>query len=267
MLNASLIVSLPSELTALTGTRYARPMRLIACFVSLVLLLHAPVRADSISLTAPDDVIDSGFLKHLLPRFSLKTGVRVNLDANGGMVLGTSGNGTPVFSRGGVTYDLLITEDPQQARFLNWLRSDIGLNTIEQFQPADGDGFTAPKMQKVALAEVSFDGDPVLGEELSLTHCGRCHVIGPQNAMNSIGSTPSFALLRAMSTWDTKFQQFYVLRPHGAFTQIEDITPPFDPARPSPIAPVEMTLEDLDAILAYVAQVKPADLGAPLQFQ
>ena len=243
-------------------------MRLITLCFALLIALAPTVRAqDALGLATPDEITESGLLKFVLPRFSLKTGVRVVPDPGGAMVLSTGGDGRPVMQRGDTVYRLVIGDDPRQARFLDWLTSEIGVRTIESFEPADGDPFTAPAPIEVEVAELSFDGDPIQGEALSLTLCGRCHVIGPQNAMNSIGSTPSFAVLRAMSTWGDKFQQFYVLRPHGAFTQVEGVTPPFDPSRPSPIAPVEMTLDDLDAILAFVAQVKPADLGAPLQFQ
>ena len=60
---------------------------------------------------------------------------------------------------------------------------------------------------------------------------------------------------------------FYALRPHGAFTVIEDLTPAFDPERPPPIVPVEMTLDDLDDVMAYVATIPVADLGAAIQLQ
>ena len=70
-----------------------------------------------------------------------------------------------------------------------------------------------------------------------------------------------------MSNWQERFETFYVLNPHPAFTQIDEVPPPFDPARPSPIHPVEMTLEDLDEILGYVATMTPADLGAPIRHQ
>ena len=230
--------------------------------------LALPVAAqDDLGLAAPEAVTESGLLKHLLPRFSLKTGIRVTADSGGQMRLSAEGDGVPVLQRGEVVFRLSIGDDPREVRFQDWLTSDIGIRTVESFAPAEGAPFTAPLPVETDTAEVVFDGDPVEGEALSLTHCGRCHVIGPQNAMNSIGSTPSFAVLRAMSDWDNKFFSFYVLRPHGVFTQIEGLTPPFDPAVPSPIAPVRMTAEDLDAIVAYVAQVEPADLGAPLQLQ
>ena len=85
--------------------------------------------------------------------------------------------------------------------------------------------------------------------------------------MSSIDSSPSFFALRSLPDWEDRFQTFYVLNPHPAFTQIADVTPPFPDELPSPIVPVEMTLEDVDAILAFVAALKPADLGAPLQHQ
>ena len=77
------------------------------------------------------------------------------------------------------------------------------------------------------------DGDALRGEEVSLSHCGRCHVVSDKNRMNSIGSTPSFAVLRTLRDWEDRFQAFYVLNPHPAFTQITDVTKPFDATRPS----------------------------------
>ena len=85
--------------------------------------------------------------------------------------------------------------------------------------------------------------------------------------MNAMGSTPSFAVLRTMPDWAARFQSFYALKPHAAFTQVEDVTAPFPINRPSPIVPVEVTLDEVEAILAYVAEMTPADLGAPIQFQ
>ena len=85
--------------------------------------------------------------------------------------------------------------------------------------------------------------------------------------MNDIGSTPSFAVLRTLRNWDSRFQAFYALNPHPAFTQVAEVTPPFDRTRPSPIVPVEITLDDLEHILTFVAQIPPADLGAPIRSQ
>ena len=42
------------------------------------------------------------------------------------------------------------------------------------------------------------------------------------------------------------------------------MTPPFDESRPPPIVPLRLTVAEIDAILAYVAGLTPADLGRPL---
>ena len=85
-------------------------------------------------------------------------------------------------------------------------------------------------------------------------------MIGPRNRMGGLGSTPSFAVLKTLNDWEVRFRGFYMLNPHPSFTQIPDVTDPFDESRPPPIVPLEITLEDLDAILAYVATIEPAEL-------
>lgn len=82
--------------------------------------------------------------------------------------------------------------------------------------------------------------------------------------MNAIGSTPSFALMRSFADWEARFRAFYTLKPHPAFTQVADVTAPFDEKLPSPIAPVEMTLEEIETMLVFVEGIEPANLGAPL---
>lgn len=239
----------------------------LALFTSPVLVTPARGQEGPIGLAAADPVADSGLLTHILPRFSLKTGVRVVPDPAGPMQLNTDPGGAAVFQGGGVTYYLHSDTSPRQTRFREWMQSDIGKRTIDSFQP-DG---TQPFSTSVAIVASDsgpeFTGDTDLGAQLSQTHCGRCHVVDPANRMNGLGSTPSFAVLRALPDWGDRFQQFYVLRPHGAFTQVRDVTLPFDPMRPPPIVPVEITLSDLDAILAFVAITEAADLGAALQLQ
>jgi len=111
------------------------------------------------------------------------------------------------------------------------------------------------------------DKAPGLGEKLSLYHCGRCHRVSERNRMGGIGSTPSFRLLRSFEDWEGRFWAFYALKPHPAFTQIDGITEPFHEEHPSPIHPVMMTQEDLEAIVAFVRGIEPADLGGPLNFR
>ncbi len=242
-------------------------MRFVLLCLSLTLSATPSWPQEALGLAAPDEVTGTGLLQHILPRFSLKTGIRVVADDSGVMSLAPAPPGDPVFARGGVIYHLRIQDTPRQARFRDWLLSDIGKRTVESYAPPQGDPFSARIKVTTAQVDPDVDGDTALGQELSLTHCGRCHVIGPQNRMNGLGSTPSFAVLRAMPDWSERFQAFFALNPHPAFTQIDGITEPFAPERPSPIHPVEMSLDDLEAILAFVAALSAADLGAPLQLQ
>ncbi len=242
-------------------------MRFVLLCLSLMLSASPSSSQEALGLAAPDEVARSGILKHILPRFSLKTGIRVVVEKDGVMKLSVEPSGDPVFARDDVIYHLSIEDTPPQQRFRDWLLSDIGKRTVESFTPDSGGPFTAhfevADIQEVAEANT----DTALGEKLALTHCGRCHVIGPQNRMNGLGSTPSFSVLRSFPDWSERFQQFYVLNPHPSFTQIDGVTPPFDPERPSPIHPVTITLDELEAILGFVSIVAAADLGAPLKHQ
>lgn len=222
--------------------------------------LVAGAQDKSFSLSAPEEMVESGFLGHILPRFSLKTGVKIAVVSEGGDA-GFGSTGVPVF-RDGQTIWHLTGEDADIARFRDWLLSDVGKRAVEGF---DGAAYSSDLAVEVAQAAPQYDGDIAIGEKVSMTHCGRCHVINESNRMNGLGSTPSFALLRTFADWDERFSAFYALKPHAAFTQIEAVTPPFDISRPSPIVPIEMTLSDLDAIIAYVSVIAPADLGAPIQ--
>lgn len=241
---------------------------------------QAAAQERQITLGAAPELAESGLLKHMLPRFSLKNSIRVAValpDAEGVDMLliprPPEGGGKAAFSGGGTTYVLIEAEASAaeraeyRAKFADWLLSDTGLNTVLAFQPTAGEAYTAPVVEAVVAEATVFEGDAEEGARLSLTLCGRCHVIGEINRMDGLGSTPSFAVLRTFGDWEERFMAFYALKPHPAFTQIADITEPFDATRPSPIAPVEMTLEDLDAILAFVSAIAPADLGAPIQHQ
>lgn len=241
---------------------------------ALVLILPAALASAaaaqerSFTLTAPPEFETSGLAAYLLPRFSLKTGTRVTLGPDGDLAIVADGEGTPAFQRGETVYALSAPGTEAAGRFADWLTSEIGRNTVDAFVPGDGGAaFARPAPVAQAVRRVSYDGDPVAGERISLTHCGRCHVVNEKNRLNGIGSTPSFAVLRAQDDWGSRFEAFFALAPHPAFTQVEGVTAPFDEARPSPIVPVEMTLDDLDAILAFVAELSPANLGAPIQHQ
>lgn len=125
-------------------------------------------------------------------------------------------------------------------------------------------GLAAPVLWGL-LAPQAAAADWAPGEKLTYINCGRCHVIGPRNRMGGIGSTPGFSVIRTWADWEDRMRAFYTLNPHPAFTQIEGVTEPFPENRPSPIHPIELTLDEIAIIVEYARGITPAELGAPLQ--
>lgn len=231
--------------------------------------LPAAAQERVITLAAPDTLIESGFLKYVLPRFSLKHSIRITLVPEGEPAQVTLGSeGRPVFMRGEEVFAMEVVEATDfTAKFAEWLRSTTGLKAVTGFKVDGVAPFGPPEVVETAVVELTLDGDAARGEDLSYRMCGRCHVVGARNRMSGIGSTPSFPVMKTFPDWQDRFMAFYALKPHGAFTQIEEVTPPFDPEHPPSIAPLEMTLDDLDNILSFVASIPAADLGRPIQFQ
>lgn len=245
-------------------------MKVLGTAVALCFLWSSAVYAqeEPLRLAVPEALESSGFAQFIVPRFSLKTSIRITRVApsdDAQMRFGSEGD--IVFVGLGEQWHFTHDGDPRAERFFKWLKSDVGKRTIESFTAPDGETFSAEVRAAVVEVEVSYDGDAAVGEELSLSMCGRCHVINKKNRMNGMGSTPSFAVLRGLPNWDTRFATFHLLNPHPSFTQIKDVTEPFDPTLPPPIVPLTMTVADLEAILAYVAGIEAADLGAPIQSQ
>jgi hypothetical protein len=241
-------------------------MKYLYLLICVMFPLTLQAQSAGFTLSAPPEVRDTGFLKHLLPRFSLKHGVRITLvDQGGDVVIGD--NGIAVFAGPDRVWYITATAQDGPALFTEWLLSDIGKRTVESFKPDGTAIFSSQIAPETVDAELIFDGDPARGETLSLTHCGRCHVINYSNRMNGMGQTPSFALMRTFDDWYDRFATFYVLNPHPSFTQLEDITEPFAAHLPPAIVPLEITQDELEHILSYVATIAPADLGAPLQSQ
>jgi len=251
------------------------PFRRLCLFILLPIAFFATpglAASSSFRLSAPDALVATGFLKHLLPRFSLKHGVRIELVSEGSEAdarLSTGSQGTAVFQRPGETWFLLGAGPANEhvARFEGWLKSDVGQDTIGAFKADGKQLFTAALQQREEVGAVVLPGNVAEGEELAVLHCGRCHMVNEATRMTNLGSTPSFAVMRAFSDWQMRFEAFFALNPHPSFTVIEGVTEPFDIPRPSPMVPVKMTIEDLEAILAFVSRIEPADLGAPIQYQ
>jgi mono/diheme cytochrome c family protein len=235
-----------------------------------VMTLTASANERQFSLFAPSPLVESGLLKHILPRFSLKTNVPIILVQDGELAqVSFDGNGIPVFDGLGQTWRMQIHVKDHQGvtRFVDWISSEVGQRAITSFQPDGTQAFTLPKPEIKAVREARVDGDAQRGLEVSRQMCARCHVVVASERMNAIGSTPSFFALRSLPNWEDRFSAFFALNPHPSFTQVRDVTPPFHSERPPPIVPLEMTLEDIQAIVAYVATVEPADLGAALEHQ
>lgn len=231
----------------------------------------------SFAIYADPDLIETGFLKYLLPRFSLKTGIKVTVsdpaDAHVALTATPASptSARPALSGAGKTYYLELRTDqpanPNAERFDDWLMSEIGQRTITSFTVDGEQVFSGAAGVAGNAAAAVLPGNVIQGQTLSLEHCGRCHVVGEENRFKGIGSTPSFGLLRTFTDWKGRFEGFYALNPHPAFTEISGVTAPFDPERPPPIIPLRLTLDDLDNILAFVASIEPADLGAPIVHQ
>lgn len=223
-----------------------------------------------VRLYAPETLVETGLFRHILPRFALKTQVKVVLvpapqDAD--IALGATGRA--VFQGLGQSWHLTVqnTGHKGTGRFTDWLWSDVGQRTITGFAPQGATLFTPPAAAPAQAAPTEMGAEALEGKDVAQASCARCHVVADAQGMSGIGSTPSFAVLRSLPDWEERFSVFYVLKPHAVFTQITEVTPPFPQDRPPPIVPIELTLAQLDAVLAYVAAMPAADLGAPLQHQ
>ena len=246
-------------------------MRNLLCLVLTLAVLPLMTIAGErdFRLSAPAVLVESGVLKHLLPRFTLKTQIRVELvEGEAEVVLSPGGDGVAVFSGAGAVWHMQVAAGHAGAeRFADWLTSEVGQRTLTSYSVDGSQPFSLPAVEVETVVAETYEGDAAEGLKLSSVHCGRCHVVSEANRMNAIGSTPSFFVLRSLGDWDDRFRAFFALNPHPAFTQVAEVTEPFPINRPSPIAPVEITLDELDAILAFVSRIPPADLGAPIQYQ
>ncbi|WP_137700718.1 cytochrome c family protein [Marimonas lutisalis] len=246
-------------------------LRAFVIVVAFGLMSFAALADDRlVRVYAPEVLIETGLLKFIGPRFSLKTQVRVELvpdPAQADLVLGDAGRA--LFHGVGKTWRVSMNrpDHPGAIRFADWLTSDIGRRTVIGYAPDGNTIFAPPKESKRQVAEIERNGSAEVGLVVSRAKCIRCHRVDDENRMSGIGSTPSFAVLRSLPDWEDRFAAFYVLNPHPSFTVIEGVTLPFPEDRPSPIMPLTMTLEEVEAVLAYVATMAAADLGAPLEHQ
>lgn len=255
---------------------------LMALLLAITLGPLGPLRAQAAGFRLAVDpaLLEDGFARFVTVRFGLKTGTQVTLaplgagpaDAVLAPLEGAAKGGDPVLvDPAGRTIALrLITPateaaGAQAAAFAAWLASPVGQSTIAQFTRPDGGTYRPAAAALPEAAAALPEGDVQRGEEVSYRACGRCHVIGPENRMKGIETAPSFGALRALPDWQERFETFFVRIPHPATVQLKGVSSPFSPARPPAIWPVEITQEEFEDLLAFVARMKPADLGAPIQ--
>jgi len=239
-------------------------------FLACLLPVSAMPQEAGFGLSSPALLQDNGFLRFLLPRFSLKTGIRIALAESNPEAIISTQEGTPMMEGMGQMFYLRIpdTESPkgQKAqRFAAWIDSDIGRGAISQFKIDGAQVFTPIESLQAAIPATVFSGNAQRGEAFSFANCGRCHVVGDRNKMKGIGSTPSFPVLRSLPDWEERFSTFYVRIPHPALVQLEGVSEPFNPAFPPANQPLRLTLEQLEDILTFISGLAPADLGAPLE--
>ena len=238
---------------------------------ALALLPALPAFGQDLTLLMPEDMVSQGFHKQILPRFKFKHRIEIAPVTSGDadMVLGSDGDRIFQEIDGDEVRLNILTSNAEAAAkaktFRDWLRSGPGKAAIEGFKPDGAQVFTTEKAVVVIEEVETFDGDKVNGSRLALVHCGRCHVVDKRNRMGGIGSTPSFAAIRGRPNWPDLFRAFFVHNPHPSFTQVEGVTEPFDPNKAIHIAPMNVTTEEIEAITAFVATIKPKELGRPIK--
>ncbi len=109
------------------------------------------------------------------------------------------------------------------------------------------------------------EGDAAAGRKISEQHCSRCHVVGDYNRYGGIGSTPSFQLLARRDDYLERFQTFYARRPHPVFVRVPGVPPWTD--LQSPVTPIEITLEQVEDIIAFVEALRLKEKAGDTQGQ
>ena len=153
-------------------------------------------------LMAPAVLVESGLLKHLLPRFSLKTQIRIDLtEGEAEVVLTPDGDGQPVFTGAGATWRMRVQEGHAgAARFADWLSSEVGQRTVTSYSVDGAQPFSLPHAEVETAPVETYDGDADAGLKLSSVHCGRCHVVSEANRMNAIARPPRSTYCAAWGT-------------------------------------------------------------------
>ena len=106
-----------------------------------------------VRLAVPDALEQSGFMQYLVPRFSLKTSIRIErVGAGDAAEMQFGPEGTAVFMGLGETWSLSHDGDARAERFLDWLTSEIS-------HPAE---VVLPSEEREVESLVALVSDPVV---------------------------------------------------------------------------------------------------------
>ena len=219
-----------------------------------------------------DQSIPEALVQYMIPRFALKTRIRFErVESGGDIQLSHDPNlmGVPSFTLQPNRTVMLVTTlgDQDQAQFeifREWLQSGPGRSALSDFRQNGLQVAYPIEAPEEAPIEFVIVGNPVLGEEISTLHCQRCHKVNRADKYSGIGNAPSFHAMRAFDDWYIRFSTFYAANPHKAliFVAGSGIEKDLDMIA---IAPIDMKIEDINHIVAFVHSLIPLDLGSPIQ--
>jgi len=198
---------------------------LIGSWLSALLISQPQAYALSLS---HDRAVPANLIQYIVPRFSLKTRIRFDRVETAGdlrLVIQQSEHGVAIFSlASGETVYLepngSALSDPDYLGFVDWLLSDPGRAAIADFRQ-DGAQVAFPMAAiEEAPVQVTIVGDPGHGQELSVSHCRRCHKVDRADKYSGIGNAPSFHAMRSFDDWFLRFSTFYTVSPHKALISV-----------------------------------------------
>ncbi len=155
----------------------------------------------SITVYALETIVKKGFLKYILPKFSLKHSIFVGVSQDRGQedtifhIL--KGSNTSFSNCLRCVFLSLQEKDKSEfaEAFKDCLTSKVGENAIKSFTFENGVIFPTEFQADVMQTEIAFLIDTTLGHQLATQNCGRCQAIVETKLKKTIGSIPSFAAL------------------------------------------------------------------------
>ena len=238
-----------------------------------ILLFFGVLAKPSFALTlSVDQLIPEALVQYMIPRFALKTRIRFErVESGGDLQLSSDPNlmGVPIFTlKPNRTVMLVTTRGDQDQKqfeiFRDWLQSGPGRSALSDFRQNGLQVAYPVEAPEEAPIKFVIVGNPVLGEKISKLQCQRCHKVNRANKYSGVGNAPSFHAMRAFDDWYIRFSTFYAANPHKALISVTGSGIEKDRDMIA-IAPIDMEIEDINHIVAFVHSLTPLDLGKPIQ--